>query len=106
MLSAPIAFEPGVERHLIEAEASGDVHLFYVRYHPYTPQISIRTPAHPNLGRGDRAGDVVFRPAPPGSQEDHLAPLLKPIRPELFDVVNPEQFGKAVASIVDEVSRF
>lgn len=106
VLSAPIAFEPGVERHLIEAEASGDVHVFYVRYHPYTPRILVSSPAQPNPGRGDRGGDVVFRPAPPGSQVDYLAPLLKPIRPEVFDVVNPEQFGKAVASIVDEVSRF
>lgn len=105
VLSAPIAFGPGVERNLIEAEASGDVHVFYVRYHPYTNQVSIAPPPRPDMGRRDRFGEVIFRPAPAGSQDDHLAPLLKPIRPEVFDVLNTEQFRKAVTAIVDEVSR-
>ncbi|HYA17298.1 MAG TPA: hypothetical protein VEF06_07525 [Bryobacteraceae bacterium] len=105
VLSSPTAFEAGVERHQIEAEASGDAHVFYVRYHPYVSQVSIAPPPRPDLGRRDRFGDVVFHPAPPGAQDDQLAPLLKPIRPEVFDVLNPEQFRKTVATILDEVSR-
>ena len=107
VLSAPIAFDSAVQRNPIEAEASGDVRVFYVRYHAYTARVAMTSPAARNPALREPFGsDVVFLPAPAGSQDDHLVPLLKPIRPEVFDVLNPDQFRKAVGSIVDEVSRF
>jgi hypothetical protein len=105
VLSSPVAFESGVERHLIEAEPSSDVHVYYVRYHPYTNSLAMASPMRPPMGRRDPFGDVVFRPAPAGSQDDQLAGLLKPVRPELFDVNNPEQFRKALAAILEDIGR-
>jgi hypothetical protein len=105
VLSSPVAFESGVERHPIEAEADGDVHVFYIRYHPYMASIKLAPPTRPVYGRrGAFDSDVVMQPAPPGSQDDHLAALLKGIKPELFDVNTPEQFRKALANIISEVS--
>lgn len=103
VLTSPVAFEAGVERRPIEAEPGNDFHVYYVRYHAYMNSVSIASPMRPG-NRRNPFDDVVFHPAPPGSQDDHLAPLLKGIRPELFDVNSAEQFRKAIAGILEEIS--
>jgi hypothetical protein len=39
------------------------------------------------------------------SQFDQLEPLLKPLDPRLFDVSTPEQFRKALATILGEIAK-
>jgi hypothetical protein len=104
VLSSPVAFEAGVERRPIEAEPGKDFSVFYFRYHAYMNSVSIASPLRPGGNRRNPFDDVVFHPAPAGSQDDHLVPLLKGIHPELFDVNSTEQFRKALASMLEEIS--
>lgn len=109
VLSSPVSFNPGVDRHPVEAEPGDDYRVFYVRYHPFNSTIVINTNpamAAATRGRNPFGGDeVTLRPAPAGSQDDQLAPLLKGIHPELFDVINAEQFRKALATMLAGISR-
>jgi hypothetical protein len=89
VLSSYVFFEPGVEMRPIEAAAGPDVLLFYIRYQPQ-----------------DR---VFFNPEgmprrQPFRGIDELAPLLKPLGPQVFDVGTPEQFRKALAAILTKIA--
>jgi hypothetical protein len=103
VLTSPVSFESGVERHPIEVAARDGFRVFYIRYHPYSPSIVIN-PARTGLGRGYPMDDVVIRPPPAGSQDDQLAPLLKSVRPELFDITTTDQFRRVLATILAEVA--
>jgi hypothetical protein len=45
------------------------------------------------------------RPTPNAVQQDSLEGTLKPLDPRLFDVETPEQFRKALAAILSDISR-
>ena len=45
------------------------------------------------------------QPAPEPEAFDSLQPLLKPLQPRLFDVYSPDQFRKALSSLLDEIAR-
>jgi hypothetical protein len=105
VLSGPMAFESGEDRHPIEAPTGFAGKLFYIRYHslpPLQPQAAFTEP--PRNGRRS----VGALPAPkqlPEEPLDALENLVKPLQPRLFDVYTPEQFRKAMAAALDEISR-
>jgi hypothetical protein len=96
VLSGPMGFESGEDLRPLAFEGKSESKIYYFRYHllppPQVPMIRTRR----NLPL-----------VPPRIQEplDALVSLLKPLRPRVFDIYNPEQFRKALAAMLDEISR-
>ncbi len=96
VLSSAVRFADGQEMHPIALDASPGTRVFYIRYQP-PPRIIIgpaRDGANPRIFQ--RTGDVTI---------DQLEPLLKPLEPRLFEVATPEQFRKAIATILGEIAK-
>ncbi len=89
VLSSNVFFEPGVEMRPIEVSAEPDVLVFYIRYQPLEGIF---------LNSEGRLRRQPFRGI------DELAPLLKPLDPQVFDVATPEQFRKALAAILTKIA--
>lgn len=105
VLSGPMEFDSGEDRHPIEAPDGADAKLFYIRYHS-VPQERIE-PLLPDPVRGGRRNTSIFTPPRALAEEplDGLENLVKPLQPRLFDVYSPEQFRKALAALIEELSR-
>ncbi len=104
ILSGPMEFERGEDLHPIRLTPTPDCRVFYIRYHSQRMRPTAPAPA---LIRPDRWGRMGSR-TPPGAgpelQIDQLEPTLKPLAPRLLDVETPEQFRKALAAILSEIS--
>jgi hypothetical protein len=105
VLSGPMAFG---KANLSPMEASADPNrkIFYIRYHAMT--ILRRTPPgfgglDPARRRGRRSEQDFPYPAP--LPADELFGLIKALDPRLFDVTTPEEFRKALATILSEIVR-
>ena len=101
VLSNPVEFESGEDLQPIRLAPEQDCQAFYIRYHP--PIVSPAVPVPPSV-RGRRP-----RPGYPSrslreAQIDQLEPTLKPLAPQLFDVETPEQFRKALATMLSAIS--
>jgi hypothetical protein len=102
VLSSLVRFAAGQEIHPIVMDGPTDKRVFYIRYKP-APRIIVGRPFDAGQRRdrmpaGDLRTDLV-------SQIDQLEPLLKPLDPRLFDVSTPEQFRKALATILGEIAK-
>lgn len=105
VLSTPVSFERGVERHPIEAAPAEGSHVYYVRYHPFQQKLVMVNPVE-QLRRGRAPIDTVeVQGGPQWAQFDQLAGLLKAIHPDVFDVATPEQFRKTLGTILGEIGR-
>jgi hypothetical protein len=93
ILSASMFFEPGVEMHPIGVAPQTDVTVFYIRYQPLQPVRLLNNP------------DVRPRASYGASIDDQLAPLLKPLAPQLFDVTTPREFRRSLAAILDQIAK-
>jgi hypothetical protein len=103
ILSSPVTFEEGADLRPVEAAASPDAKLFYLRYQP-VPTTQLTSGRRPGPRRGS---DGFFVPSRAGSGPvwDQLASVLKPADPKLFDVTTPEQFRKALAAVLAEIAK-
>lgn len=109
VLSAPMEFAHGIDQHPIQPNDSPGCSVYYIRYH--SPLVGSRlerlflsmSPAR----QGRRVGGPPMPPVRrlPAEPIDSLENLLKPLHPRLFDVANPEQFRKALATLLAEISR-
>jgi hypothetical protein len=45
------------------------------------------------------------QPTGPAEAFDSLQGVLKPLQPRLYDVYSPDQFRKALSSLLDEIAR-
>jgi hypothetical protein len=106
VLSGPMVFESGEDLQPIRVESGTDCRVFYIRY--YAPPVR---PANLNMeragfphqrGLGPR-GNGPF-PQTVASEADQLGPTLKPLSPRIFDVRSPEQFRKALSTILTGIS--
>lgn len=106
VLSSPMVFETGQE--ILEPPtrpAKGQI--FYIRVQ--NPTVRVAVP-NPGLSRHRGLGGFPGRPRTPLGEEfpsvdmDQLEPFLKPLDPRLFDVLSAEQFRKALAAIMSEIS--
>ena len=101
LLSAPMAFSAREAVHPVEVAKCPNCRVFYIRYHAL-----IAPPARPAYldlpARGRRPP-----PSQPAAEEqmDSLDHVLKPFEPHLFDVYTPQQFRKALATLLDEIAR-
>jgi hypothetical protein len=105
VLTGPTAFDSGENLHAIELGAKPAGKLFYIRYHSPVPKPEFRpTYEEPRYGR---------RQIPPGLPKapaltepiDQLERTVKPLDPRVFDVYTPEQFRKALGTLLEEISR-
>jgi hypothetical protein len=99
VLSSAVQFASGQDVHPITLDGTTDAKVFYIRYQP-PPQIVMGPSV---AGRRGRPGNG--RVANFGPQLDQLEPLLKPLEPRLFVVSTPEQFRKALATILAEIAK-
>ncbi|MCU1261522.1 MAG: hypothetical protein JWO80_4407 [Bryobacterales bacterium] len=106
VLSSPVEFEQGADLRPINVSAV-ESRVFYIRYHAQSERRMIAARDPRMIGRARIGG-------PPGGRGgmqaphvpiDQLEPTLKPLNPELFDVQTAEEFRKALASLMQEVSR-
>ena len=101
VLSSAVQFASGQDVHPIALDGPTDSKVYYIRYQP-PPQIFLGPTAADRLRRG-RPGNG--RVANFGPQLDQLEPLLKPLEPRLFVVGTPEQFRKALSTILAEIAK-
>jgi hypothetical protein len=103
VLAAPMTLDSGDKSRAPESEAKPQGPLYYVRYH-LLPE---RTPlgAEPMGRMGRRGYPGMPQPAAQPEAFDSLQPLLKPLQPHVYDVYSPEQFRKALSSLLDEIAR-
>jgi len=105
VLTGPVAFESGENLHAIELGAKPAGKLFYIRYHSPGPKPEFRpTFEEPRYGRRQ------IPPPPPRTLApiepiDALERTMKPLDPHVFDVYTPEQFRKALGTLIEEISR-
>jgi hypothetical protein len=97
ILSSAVEFGSGQEMRPVIPEVAGNAKLFYIRYiSPYL--------VNQGGGRGRRGNG--FPPVAANMAPfDQLAGLLKPLDPHLYEVASPEQFRKALAVILAEISK-
>jgi hypothetical protein len=112
VLSSSVEFEAGEDLRPIEAAPSPDCRVYYIRYHALAPRPDWRgNPGqhggHGHMGGGGAGPGDWRRPGYRGQelQIDQLEPTLKPLVPRLFDVESPEDFRKALAAIIADISR-
>lgn len=105
VLSGPMAFASGEDLHPIELAGKPDAEVFYFRVH----SLPERPPIDPFLQdqRRGRRGPLSQQPGrgPMTEPDDSLERTLKPLQPHLFDVYTPAEFRKALANMLDEISR-
>jgi hypothetical protein len=104
VLAAPMTLDSGEKTRVPESEAKQPGPLYFVRYH-LPPE---RTPlGYEPLSRMGRRGygGMQQQPAGPAEAFDSLQGVLKPLQPRLFDVYSPDQFRKALSSLLDEIAR-
>ena len=105
VLSPPMAFDSGEDRHPIEAAPALGGRLFYFRFHAVPPQTLLQPYVDPLRG-GRRNAPLQPLPRPVFQEPlDGLENLVKPLQPRLFDIYTPEQFRKALSAVLEDVSR-
>jgi hypothetical protein len=105
VLTGPTAFESGENLHSIELGAKPAGKLFYIRYHSPAPKPEFRpTFEEPRYGR--RQMPLALPRAPAQAEPiDELERTVKPLDPRVFDVYTPEQFRKALGTLIEEISK-
>jgi hypothetical protein len=88
VLGNPTAFEEGSDLHPIKLDEECRCHVFYISY-----QLPPTAPRRPWV-----------RPAPT-AQRDAIPGLLNPLHPRVFKVGSPQDFRKALAKILIEISQ-
>jgi len=105
VLSGPMSFQGGENLRPIDLGKSPDYRVFYIRYHmpPVRPVLSpFPVPLGPQRRNGPAGPALHPVPLEP---PDSLERTLKPLEPRLFDVDSPEQFRKALATLMAEISK-
>jgi len=109
VLSGPMAFSKREDLAPIQATPNPNQKIFYIRYYsaslrlrPYGsgPQFG-ETPSGRAARRGDPRG---LMPVILPLSSDELVRLLKPLDPHVFDVTDPIQFRKALATVLTEIA--
>ncbi len=102
VLSNSVEFQPGQELLPIALDSRTGARVFYIRYQTFPPPYFNRSAPRARIEMPDGTRPARGRRATP---IDQLEPLLKPLEPRLFDVATPEQFRRALAAILEEISR-
>ena len=104
VLSGPMAFREGEDLHPIDVPKNPNCRVFYLRFYPPTRPPTMGDP----VGAQVRGRPNVRLPAPTSgsmAQMDSLEGTLKPVEPRLFELNTPEQFRKALGTLLGEIAR-
>ncbi len=101
VLSSKVRFASAQEVHPIVLNSPTDARVYYIRYQQ-PPRIVMGPPA---VGRRGQILDGSIAARRSYAAIDQLEPLLKPLDPKLFEVGTPEQFRKALATILGEIAK-
>ena len=109
VLSSPVSFVSKEDLHPISVSAPEGSRVFYLRYHaPVERKNPMMMNPYDNGrmmgGMGRRRGPLQT-PGNGAARIDQLAGTLKPLSPHIFDIDTPEDFRKALATILAEVAR-
>jgi hypothetical protein len=102
VLAAPMTLDSG-EKSRGESDAKQRGPMYFVRYHLPPERKPLGFEELSRMGRRGYGG--MQPPAGPDEAFDSLQPLLKPLQTRLFDIYNPDQFRKALSSLLDEIAR-
>jgi hypothetical protein len=105
VLTAPMTLSSGEKRRPIEPLGKSDSRIYYLRFHLPPDRLPLNSLFQPPARAGRRNNPGATQPQVPAEAFDSLAPLLKPLQPRLFEVYSPEQFRKAVSTILEEIAR-
>ena len=98
LIGSPMPLPQGLERAQLSREAVGDALLFQFRFINWTAMHRSRNRS--SLAGGTRLYDnFIFL-------DDQFDGVLKPAKPTRFNLMNPEQFRKAIAHIIRAVEDF
>jgi hypothetical protein len=103
VLAAPMTLDSGEKSHALESEEKPQGHLYFVRYHLPPERLPLGYEPMSRMGRRNYGG--MQQPVAQPEAFDSLQPLLKPLQPRLYDVYSPEQFRKALSSLLDEIAK-
>jgi hypothetical protein len=105
VLSGPTTFNSGEDMRPIELNGKPNAKVYYVRYHLPPERLPVPSMMDPVMSRGRR--NLPGAGLPPAAAEpfDSLVSLLKPLQPRVFDVYTPDQFRKALSSLLEEIAR-
>jgi hypothetical protein len=109
VITSPVAFEPGEDLQPVRPETASGYRVYYLRLHaatqrPYAVGIPERTRGFgPGMGRHRHANPD--EEAARADQIDQLASTVKPLSPRLFDISTAQDFRKALAAILSDISR-
>ena len=100
ILGGPMDFESEGEVRPIQRAKGPQGKVFYIRYHTLPPAASAPFPGRLNMPRAwpEPRSRSVLEPL------DGLEPLLRPFQPRTYDVYTPDQFRKALADLLKEIS--
>lgn len=108
VLSGPMIFDTDQDLSGTELKPSPGSRVFYIRIHnvPLSrARLGTDLMGHRSPGRiPDQSGMPTNVELPNRPFVDQLEPMLKPIEPRVFDVATAEQFRKALATIMSEIS--
>ena len=103
VMSQVMTLDSGEDLHPIATEGKTPGLLFYLRFHePLTPLLAPTLPERGGYRRNrplDTARAEMLEPI------DSLAPVLKNLHPRIIEIYAPEQFRKALRTIMDEVAK-
>ena len=108
ILTSPVAFEEGEDLQPIQISGTTACPVYYFRMHP--PVAALRQPMPMQMGRGRFGGMGAPMGRPPmrvmaPQLADQLESTLKPLSPRLYDIETPEQFRRAIASMLAELAQ-
>jgi hypothetical protein len=101
VLSSKVRFASAQEVRPIVLNSPTEARVYYIRYQQ-APRIVMGPPA---VGRRGQILDGSVAARRSYAAIDQLEPLLKPLDPKLFEVGTPEQFRKALATILAEIAK-
>jgi hypothetical protein len=106
VLSGPMSFASGADLHPVQESETPNMHVYYLRYHSPpvrpTPAESFERSIRARRGRND---PLATPPLVQNESLDSLANTIKPLHPHLFDIYTPEEFRKALSTVLHEISR-
>jgi hypothetical protein len=108
IVSGPMTFASGTDIHQIALDENPGVEVYYLRHEvPPDRRAMPVMPSRRGPPRGIPGGNRGRDPGriPRGEAPDSLEGTLKPLKPHLFEVRNPEEFRKALAAMLEEIAR-
>jgi hypothetical protein len=98
VLSAPVVFDKQDDVLPLNLPVDPNRRVIYVRFRPYLPPVVRR-------GAGGRGAPLPVTAPPQVAMDDDLEGILRPLTPRVLNVTQPLDFRKALAHVLEEITR-